>query len=294
MSLHWGRNGIRGWEPQGGQQKPWKDLAPGDLIEMDRQAWRVREVRPVPVTDWDEDDREHWKRTPRKTGSAEEWPRRPLYLILIPADGGKRHHVRVRPWANWGQDAYVLPEHYPVCKDCGELYPCRELEISAEVARQAGKMAKLEKIIPGCCWACGEPVTHRQKAIRFDGDNLLLPGREPAVFHLRSKCRDGAMRYEKLWIPAGEGRRWRFQCPGRLLQHVDGDECSELGLCPGAVHHPHTDSHVYFRYEYDGPRRTMFREYAGYGLPCLRCTDAMARGENETPYKEEQPPGALL
>jgi len=290
VSLFWGRNGIRGWEPQGGQSKPWKDLAAGDLIELRRQAWRVREVRQVPVIDWDEGDREHWERERKayKICSEDEWPRRPLYLILVPASGGKRHHVKIRPWANWGQDAYVLPEHYPVCKDCGELYPCRELEITQEVTRQAATMERLEKILPGCCWSCGEPVTHRQKVIRFDGDNLLLPSAASPVFHLRGKggCLGGAIRYEKRWVAAEEGRRWRLRCPGKLIRHVDGDECSEDPFCPGNVSHNSFICHRYGRLP-DGSLPSAY----GPDFRCLRCEDAL---ERKGLSLGEPPPGALL
>ena len=286
MSLFWGR--YSGWEPQGGHRKPWKDLERGDLIEADRKAWRVVEVRPVPVADWDESDREYYGRLARQhrnpkyvsmsraVPSEEEWESRPVYLIVVPADGGKRHHLRVRPYGGF-RGAWVLSPHYPVCKDCGELWPCREVEITQEVDRQAAKLAELEKILPGCCWSCGEPVTSKQASIRFDGDNLLLPGAHPPVFHLRRKggCRSDAAGYEKRWVAAEDGRRWRLQCPGKLVRHVDGDECSEDPFCPGGdASHGTFISHVY-----------------GSAPRCLRCQDALVqRGLS----LGEPPPGALL
>lgn len=295
VSLSWNRH--IGWEPQGGQRKPWCDLAPGDLIELRREVWRVLEVRPVPTVDWDEDDREHWEidRDGWKISDEEQWPRRPLAVVFVPPGGGQSVHKRIRPWATH-RDAYVLPEHYPVCRDCGQLYPCRELDIAAAVERESAALEKLEKILPGCCWCCKEPVSRRQKAICFDGENLLLPGREAPVFHLRAACLDGARRYERRWVPAVSGRQWRLQCPGTLILHVDGDECTELAGCAGPdAYHRDNHSHVYFRYEYEaGGRRTMFRGYAGFGSRCLRCTDAVARGEDEVPYREPPPPGALL
>ena len=284
MSLFWGRYG--GWEPQGGHGKPWKDLEPGDLIEAGRAAWRVVEVRPVPVADWEEQDREYYERLTRQrrnplfapmgspAPAEEEWESRPLSLILVPADGGKRHHLRVRPYGGF-RGAWVLSPHYPVCKDCGELWPCREVEISQEVDRQAADLSRLEKILPGCCWSCGEPVTHRQGAIRFDGENLLLPGAAPAVFHLRRKghCRSAAASYEKRWVAAEEGRRWRLQCPGELVRHVDGDECTEDPLCPGGgVLHGAFTSHAYGRLP-DGGLRSIW----GADFRCLRCEDAFER-----------------
>jgi hypothetical protein len=299
VSLFWSR-GL-GWRPQGGRACDWKDLAPGDLIALDdRKIWRIVEVRPVPVADWDEDDRAYWERCfgagvdPRairrhRPLSEEAWDRRPLYLILVPASGGKRHHLRIRPYASY-RDAYVLSPHYPVCRDCGEPWPCRELEITAEVGRQAAKLAELEKILPGCCWSCGEPVTHREGSIRFDGENLLLPGAPSPVFHLRRKgqCRSGAASYEKRWVPAAGGRRWRLQCPGRLVRHLDGNECSEDPFCPGgnAVHHTFI-CHVFTR----SPDGSVCPMPGLGGEDCLRCKDVVERGEMTL---GEPPPGALL
>lgn len=195
----------------------------------------------------------------------ETWEARPLYLIVVPAEGGKRHHSKVRPYG-YGS-AYVFPEHYPVCRECGELYPCRELDIRAEADREMREFDKYEKIMPGSCWGCGEPITHRQNAIRFDGENLFLPGAPPAVFHARRSggCRSAAMSYEERWVKAGEGRHPHLSCPGELIIHVDGPECSEDPYCPGpeVLHRASFMNHT----RYEGNVR------------CLRCADARARGE---------------
>jgi hypothetical protein len=289
VSLFWSR--VSGWEPQGGQRKAWRDLAAGDLIELRRKIWRVAEVRLTPVIDWDEDDRQAWEKERKayKLSGEEDWRGRPVYLILYPADGGKRHHVKIRPWRYWGREAYVLPEHYPVCKDCGEPWPCPELEITQEVDRQAAKLSELEKILPGCCWSCGEPVTRKHSSIGFDGENLLLPGAPSPVFHLRRKghCRSAAASYEKRWVAAEEGRRWRLQCPGKLIRHVDGDECTEDPFCPGGnASHGTFMSHVFGRLP-DGTVRSVY----GSDFRCLRCEDALVqRGLT----LGEPPPGALL
>jgi hypothetical protein len=260
MTLFWGRDGTM-WEPKGGEWRAWRDLLPGDLIARDRKIWRVREVRPVPVADWDETDREYYRLRRRNAVSEEDWPLRPVYLIVLPVNGGERHHVKALPYA--GGRAWVLSPHYPVCRECGEPWPCRELDITQEVRREAEKIAELEKILPGCCWSCGEPVTHRQSSIVFDGDNLLLPGAAPPVFHLRSKggCLHAAVVYEKRWVQAAEGRRCRLSCPGNLILHLDGHECSEDPFCPGrrASHSGSFMDHRYGNYR------------------CLRCADEAAR-----------------
>ena len=299
MSLYWGR--CSRWEPQGGHRKEWRDLERGDLIQDDRKLWSVIEVRDVPVIDWDEHDREGYEchclrqRNPRFVPlapeapcSEEEWAHRPVYLIAVPAAGGKRHHSKVRVYADF-RGAYVISPHHPVCKDCGELWPCREVEIGLEVDKQAAKLTELEKILPGCCWSCNEPVTHKQGSIRFGGENLLLPGADSPVFHLRRKgsCRSAAAGYEKRWIAADETRRWRLQCPGKLVRHVDGDECSEDPLCPGSgVNHGTFIRHSYGKL----PDGTVQSAY-GSSFRCLRCEDAI---ERKGLSLGDPPDGALL
>ena len=73
MTLYWSR--YSGWEPQGGQRKAWRDLEPGDLIELRRKIWRVAEVRLTPVIDLDEHDRgqSEQERKAYKLGSEEDW-----------------------------------------------------------------------------------------------------------------------------------------------------------------------------------------------------------------------------
>lgn len=279
MSVFWGRRGDM-WEPQGGELKQWRDLQPGDLIVSSRKVWAVREVRPVPVIDWDERDREEYRQRNRPGVAEEFWPHRPLYLIIVPASGGKRRHVRVRPCRSL-RGVFVLHPHYPVCRECGEPWPCPELDIKRELDKGAAEMARLEAIMPGCCWACGEPVTSRHKSVVFDGDNLLLPGAPPAVFHLRKQvkgglsCLSAAASYEEKWVPAGQGRRWRLSCPGNVVRHVDGLECSELG-CPGPGARHRGNSIVH---RFTGTPEGEVVPVPGSGADkCCRCLDAVAAG----------------
>lgn len=262
MSLFWGKRGDM-WEPRGGERREWRHLLPGDLLELDRQAWRVREARPVPAIDWDGDDRQAYQSINRERAAEEDWRLRPVYLILLPVKGGERRHVKVRPYCR--PSAFVLSPHYPVCSECGDLYPCRHLEIEAEAGQQMAEVERLAAILPGCCWNCGKPVTARQKSIVFEGENLLLPGAPPVVFHLRSGspyCSSAAFRYEKKWVAADPGRHPRLYCPGRLIIHVDGPECTEEPFCPGdRVQHSSFWNH---------------RARAAYVRGCLRCMDACA------------------
>jgi hypothetical protein len=282
MSTFWGRRGDADmWRPEGGEYREWRDLLPGDLFATYRAVWRVREVRPVPVVDWDEHDREYYGMHARSRSVAEEdWRLRPVYLIVVPADGGKRVHKKIRPYVR--RQAFVLHPHYPVCRDCGEPWPCRELEITREVRRQAEEVDRLAAILPGCCWECGEPVTSRQKSVRFDGENLLLPGSPPPVFHLRQKsagglhCLASAVGYEEKWVPVAPGRRWRLSCPGNVVRHLDGRECSELADCPDpdGRHHGDVMSH-----RFTGTADGEIVPVLGSGAEgCRRCLDAVDAG----------------
>jgi hypothetical protein len=284
VSTFWGHDG-NGWEPEGGERRDWKDLHDGDLIAFNREVWRVREVRPVPVADWEDPDRERYamvRRIMRNAPATEEdWPGRPLYLIVEPASGGEREHWRIQPYAAFRR-AYVLHPHYPVCKDCGEPWPCTELAITREVREHAAEVDRLAAILPGCCWECGEPVTSRQKSVRFDGENLLLPGAPEPVFHLRHKsaaglhCLSGAVGYEKKWVPAMPGRRWRLSCPGNVVRHLDGQECSELADCPGPGVR-HRGNSIFHRFT--GTPEGEVAPVLGSGAEhCRRCLDAVDAG----------------
>ena len=264
MSLYWGSYGGT-WEPEGGERRDWRDVGPGDLLAFDREVWRVIENRPVPVVDWDDDDRERFEAWRRKGVTEEEWRFRPLVLMAEPASGGERVHLEVKPYAGMRPLAYVLHPHYPRCSECGRPWPCPELGITHEVRKQSAEMERLSAILPGCCWSCGEPVTRRQKSIAFEGENLLLPGAPPVAFHLRSGkpyCSSAAVSYEKRWVAADPGRHPRLYCTGRLIIHVDAPECTEDPFCPGdRVQHSSFWNH---------------RSRVDYVRGCLRCMDACA------------------
>jgi hypothetical protein len=264
MSLFWSDYGDC-WEPEGGGRREWRYLLPGDLVVFERKVQRVREVRPVPVIDWDEDDREAYKTWNRDKAGEEDWRFRPVYLLVVPVRGGKSRHLKVRPSAGLHRGAYVLHPHYPVCVDCGEPWPCPEIGINREVKEQSAEVERLSRVMPGCCWNCGKPVTSRQKSIAFEGENLLLPGAPSVVFHMRGGspyCSSAAVSYEKKWVAADPGRHPRLYCPGRLIVHVDAPECTEDPFCPGTgVNHAGFWNH---------------RASAAYVRGCLRCMDACA------------------
>lgn len=91
------------------------------------------------------------------------------------------------------------------------------------------RLAILATKLPGHCWACNEPFSHRQRSVVYDGDNLDLPGGPEVKFHTRAKCHSRAQAYELRWI-AEDPRRERVltypKCGGILIVHADGtSEC---------------------------------------------------------------------
>jgi hypothetical protein len=140
-----------------------------------------------------------------------------------------------------------------VCVDCRLLWPCPCDDRNKTTAAAMAEVDRLAAVLPGCCWACGEPVTARHRSIKFDGDNLLLPGGGTVAFHTSHSrkatrgqgdrtCRSEAEKYEERWVAAQPGRRVRLRCEGVEFRHYgDVAECTEGDRCPGswATHRSH-------------------------------------------------------
>lgn len=210
-------------------------LRPGQLIAHDHAVWRVVAVEDADLTDADRDE---W--LDQGMPDLESWHGRPYTLTLDWVGGA------CPPWAETGVQsrrgtitapagAYlswnVYPgERWPQCSCCGEPMPCRaELE-DRQVTAGLDRIAKLEAIPPGACWACNEPITGRQQAITYPGDNVDLPGGQQPTFHTgRRHCLPSAHAYEERWLAADPSRAriltWP-PCNGSLIVHADGSsEC---------------------------------------------------------------------
>lgn len=204
---------------------------PGALWAHDHAVWRIIEVRPVPEVDMSDSEQE-WIKGYRPQARDSHGPR---YVIAVPLEGGKRQHWRVRPLTSF--DVYP-DEHYPICAECREPLPCRDVMAQRTATVAMKQMARYE--IAGVCPACSEPVTDRQKAQTWP-DNCEVLGGPPVTFHLRRKCLCEARRYEAKWVALDpERRRTLLSCKGHLTNHNDGTyECTELTECPGPVaEHP--------------------------------------------------------
>lgn len=229
----------------------------GDLVAMEHAVWRVVHVADTPVLD--DRDLKAWEDAGRPDLGT--WRERP-YVVRVayvgghiapewrirdePALGGPGRYgtVRVNTHA-YGRRWHVYEAgRWPACSCCGEPMPCRAemedqaVEYAVEVA------AEHERKLPGCCWACGEPVTSRQESVTYAGMNLDLPTAPPPQFHTRQRCAGAAKDYEDRWR-AGDSARPRVltwpKCRGHLVTHVDAvTEChgGEDG-CRGHETHDH-------------------------------------------------------
>ena len=190
----------RQWRPSGAEYTYDRFPPIGAVIALDRRPWRVVATSVLDRAEWTDDER-----------AADHIYRPPGALTLDPLPEGPRHRLRVH--ANAYITWVVIGEHYAVCNTCGELHPCRHITARAEAERARKELDRLTRIAPGCCWACAEPVTRRQKHVVFPGANLLLPGADPPVFHTRRACIDRAADYEDQWVAADPDRR-------RLLERI--------------------------------------------------------------------------
>lgn len=205
------------------------------LVIWERRAHRVVETRERDLTDWPEQYREQWVK--QGMPEAATWAARPFIVVVRPDDdqATKPQHL-IGPANHMWQ---TLPEHYAICRLCGELPPCRHVHNEKIATRAAERFEKEMAILPGCCHACREPITRRQKSVRFTGPNLIRPdlGDDSAIFHLRSKCHGAVRQYDERWAKA-TGKPRRFFCEGTLTVHLGGStDCTELAACPGLVDH---------------------------------------------------------
>lgn len=206
-------------------------LTPGEIVIYDRKPYRIDTVTLDDPLNWPNSTREKWI----EDGAPDpaHWQRRPFTLSLRPADDPEANLL----WLSATQRTWwwTLPEHYSVCRLCGELPPCSHVHTEQVMAVEGERMAEVMAILPGCCHACREPVTRRQKVIRFPGPNLIRPDLPDgsAIFHLRESCHYGAQQYDARWAAAEPGRSRKLYCEGRGRHHYDGTfDCTDPE-CPG-------------------------------------------------------------
>jgi hypothetical protein len=180
-------------------------LQPGMLVILNRAPYRIVEIREKPDDLWPARFEELWSKALdgwRRYGRGKEpqratWRDRPVNVVVVPDGGGPVEHRIGRASYVWD----VLPEHYAVCRSCGELPPCREEELDKVVGTQLAKSERLMAIPAGNCMGCGEGISHRQKSERFPGPNLWRPdlAEGTARFHARRECAHWVDRYREQW-----------------------------------------------------------------------------------------------
>ncbi|MFJ8345099.1 hypothetical protein ACIQ9J_01725 [Streptomyces sp. NPDC094153] len=196
------------------------------LVVFQRAPYRVVEVREIPPDVWGEkwhqafkEELARWDSHPwgdRPTPAT--WRDRPVSVVLRPAERPEAKSVHLRGRASFRWD--VLPEHYAVCRACGELPPCSHELTEEKVRAQMILTEELMSVPPGHCLSCGEAITSRMKAVRFPGPNLWRPdlGDDSAVFHARRECAYDVNRYREQ-LQAGGGEDMQAALP---LDDTDG------------------------------------------------------------------------
>lgn len=215
------------WRPSGVAREYGRRGRPsvGDVVAYDRRAWEVTHVR---VDDFEAGDQE------RLAGYRQQYrdEMRP-YHVSLRRIHGMRHErensqqeiaLRVAAFTYGGFDRYEN-ERVPLCSCCGHPWPCLEADQQAQAAKEIQAADKELSRMPGCCPACDEPITSRQRSITFGGPNVRNPLAEGPTFHLRGKCSGAAARYEDLWVADEPGRKrslLTLTCAGTVIVHHDG------------------------------------------------------------------------
>ncbi|MFJ8694574.1 hypothetical protein [Streptomyces roseolilacinus] len=211
------RIGRHDW-PDEGDNGTHMRLRAGSIVVLDRQAWRILEINGYTGDRWPDSYEKAWRdhvelwwhanelrrannQAVKPAPERAEFYKRPVVLVLrnenLPRSTPKH-------WcAPASHDWQVLPEHYAVCRACGELPPCRHGEYRWEGGpRWPEQNGGIPLMVPeGCCMGCAEPIGPRMRTVRFPGPNLWYPdlGEDTAVFHARTACADQVDCYRMQW-----------------------------------------------------------------------------------------------
>lgn len=234
------------WHPEGLAERYGRRPRPavGEVVAYARAAW---EVQHIEVDDPTQPEQEYLDRYPEPSRDALMPFRVTLRRLHGPAhekENSARDIGRRFPAGHYKGLPRYKDGRVPLCSCHGHPWPCLEADQQAEAA-QAAKAAEHEmQLLPGCCPACQEPVTHRQQSITFTGPYLRNPlAPTDPTFHLRRSCYSAAARYEEQWVAANPAVHRRslltLTCKGHIVVHGDGTaECHGDPDCP-SVHASH-------------------------------------------------------
>lgn len=175
----WGDLEFR-W-PAGTHHAWTRELEPGDLIAYGHRVWRVIAVEVL-------EDRQV-RTVIRPAADDPTW---------TATDADK--HLRWQPHAQVPR--YPQADHLPMCGDCGGPWPCRDLHVQREIAKDLKRAARYELV--SVCPACGEPVTTRQTRQTWRVNLYAFDRDQPVTFHLRRQCVQEAMDYDRACMAQGQ------------------------------------------------------------------------------------------
>lgn len=186
-------------------------LKPGMIVIVQRSPYRIAQINEIPFEQWPFACTDAWKevfdwwansRTDEPAPEPATWRDRPIEMVLESMTMEVNATTRVKASRVWD----VLPEHYAVCRSCGELPPCREEEIEIATRRQMVESLRTMAIPAGACMGCGEAISGQQKSVSFPGPNLLRPDLADGTvrFHARSECSHWVYAYQGQWEDAGK------------------------------------------------------------------------------------------
>ena len=195
------------WRPLGTQSV--YGPPPVGLIAYRHGVWQVLAVQSLERALWNDTDEQRWL----DVRMPEPWPLAMYdpgpYRVEVRHVGGvnpNRHDVgamTVHSTSKWREPWRVyLGSRWPMCSCCGQPVPCTaellDQQINAEMLQLEEHSAKL----PGCCWACSEPISSRQRSVAYPGVNLDSPTGPEVRFHTRYACAQSAESYKQRWLAA--------------------------------------------------------------------------------------------
>lgn len=190
------------------------ELTPGTLVIWGKAAFRVRRLQDLNRGNWRDEDEQEWADAGRPDVAT--WAGRPMWLS-VQRDNKTETEERggiVPANGQW----VTLPEHYSVCRSCGELPPCPEVFADRVMAVESDRLDFEMRLVHGMCHGCGKIVTPREHSILFHGDNLIRPdlGSNTAVFHTRRHCLPIVLAYQDRWLTADPSRKPRITTDGSV------------------------------------------------------------------------------
>lgn len=149
----------------------------GMLIRLQWAAWRITCILPI---DSETDIARFEHRQPGVTARWRAWSENPysrgqwveLWLECVTDPGRKPWRILLPPegyfpsWRDVNLDPLnfeVLGDRYPVCGDCGQLWPCQDEHLE-RIVQHAAVMAK------NACARCGRRLASSAMSITVPGD----------------------------------------------------------------------------------------------------------------------------